>query len=513
MQPADSVVGAEDNRQGFLLDYIIAASFRKMNARMNSKFSKKYHDCLKNLNLSDSELPSKEPDTEAHSNKPAPRNVPFIKDIHRLAGVLPIPNLLESAKNGEPNEIYNNSTRKDFHTLLLILFDRFKKALADLNAFKSGLGSESPVPVEVALDALMVVQVSGSFLRRIVRSSALETHLRTNEHSLHSILWTPELDPDSESSDFEYLQPQSLRKGIRLELWQSYRDWLRLMVHYFDAADILTTHVRGLTKQQPHAKISITILTPPQSDKRMLSFTELLESERFFPTLPDEPTGRELAEFFRTTPDAVDCGDKRGPTFYEQLMKGSRVAFSGSNHCEAYIASLLAFEGRSVGRGAEFEELNISKLDVEKVTKLLLKIKASHFFTHHLNLLLILTTQGSQQAIGVSKRCCPLCASLLSLLNHHYGTKFVITDVHPTFTGCDLSSFLPGEVVFKMVEASSKMLRAEIKKLKGDRKRRRADTSDTARMSTDSLCSLMSMESNAANVRKVYGDMGPGSAV
>lgn len=182
---------------------------------------------------------------------------------------------------------------------------------------------------------------------------------------------------EEDFEEFKTLQPYSMRKGIPLTVWRSYRDWLRLMVHYFDAADILATYVKELKGSQPNPEISITIITPPHPDKKMLSFTELLESERFFPRVPNEPTGRELAEYFKTTPDAVDCSNKKGPTFHDQFMKGSRATFSGTNHCEAYIASLLAFEGSD----ERIEKLTegLSCLTRQDIKKMLALIKASHF--------------------------------------------------------------------------------------------------------------------------------------
>jgi hypothetical protein len=132
---------------------------------------------------------------------------------------------------------------------------------------------------------------------------------------------------------------------------------------------------------------------------------------------------------------------------------------------------------------------------------------------HHLNLLLILTTQDSQRAIGVSKRCCPMCASLLSQLNKDRKMMFVITDVHPLYTGCDISKFLPEDVVLNLVRESCSILRAEIKKLRSNQKRDRADTSGTGRMSIDSVSSLVSTRSNEADDSRVFGRTDPESAV
>jgi hypothetical protein len=62
------------------------------------------------------------------------------------------------------------------------------------------------------------------------------------------VLWKPKsaegFDADADFTDFQRIKPYSLRKEIPLLPWQSYRDWLMLMVHYFDAADILLNHLQ-----------------------------------------------------------------------------------------------------------------------------------------------------------------------------------------------------------------------------------------------------------------------------
>ena len=55
-----------------------------------------------------------------------------------------------------------------------------------------------------------------------------------------------------------------------------------LMVHYFDATEVLNVFALKL-KIEPDAAISITILTPPLSNKQMLSWTELLKKQALLP--------------------------------------------------------------------------------------------------------------------------------------------------------------------------------------------------------------------------------------
>jgi hypothetical protein len=106
---------------------------------------------------------------------------------------------------------------------------------------------------------------------------------------------------------------------------------------------------------------------------------------------------------------------------------------------------------------------------------------------------LLILTKGCGYAIGVSKRCCPVCSYLLRLLNEHCGAKFVISDEHTYVSPCALPVWLPENIVRLMVLEFSGRLREELIKLQVESKnqlRGRADTSHTARISIDSIGSL-----------------------
>jgi hypothetical protein len=84
-----------------------------------------------------------------------------------------------------------------------------------------------------------------------------------------------------------------------------------------------------------------------------------------------------------------------------------------------------------------------------------------------------------------------VCAHLLYLLNTTYNTRFVISDEHSNITACALPEWLPGEIVYSMVVEFRNRLREELKRLqKTVSLRGRAGTSDTVRMSMDSVRAL-----------------------
>ena len=87
----------------------------------------------------------------------------------------------------------------------------------------------------------------------------------------------------------------------------------------------------------------------------------------------------------------------------------------------------------------------------------------------------------------MSKRCCPVCAYLLYLLNKHHTAKFIVSDEHTNIRPCALPEWLPEEIVYMMVMEFSHRLREELTSLQSiSQQRGWAGTSDTGRMSTDS---------------------------
>ena len=150
-----------------------------------------------------------------------------------------------------------------------------------------------------------------------------------------------------------------------------------LMIHYFDAAEVLGGFALKL-KIEPDAAISITILTPPLSNRWMIPWTELLENKHLFPVLPVVFSGRDLIEFLNNQVEPLS----NLAFFYQQLKEGGRLSASGSfagrYHCEAYIASLLTSSEHDV---KDFKE-GLDAPDIEgicQIDEVLENFKAGHF--------------------------------------------------------------------------------------------------------------------------------------
>ena len=66
--------------------------------------------------------------------------------------------------------------------------------------------------------------------------------------------------------------------------------------------------------------------------------------------------------------------------------------------------------------------------------------------------------------------------------------KFIVSDEHTNIRACALPEWLPEEIVYMMVMEFSHRLREELTSLQSiSQQRGRAGTSDTGRMSTDSV--------------------------
>ena len=111
-------------------------------------------------------------------------------------------------------------------------------------------------------------------------------------------------EPEELDEELKAVRPFVEVDGVETPLWQSYLDWLRLMVAHFDAADILLTYVTG--PSFIHHTIPIQVLVAPPIDERSLPLKELLNDLTLFPTTTTAAsphnsqatiTNREILEF------------------------------------------------------------------------------------------------------------------------------------------------------------------------------------------------------------------------
>ena len=94
--------------------------------------------------------------------------------------------------------------------------------------------------------------------------------------------------------------------------------------------------------------------------------------------------------------------------------------------------------------------------------------------------------QGYGRVIGVSKRCCPTCRTLLYLLAKDEEQPFLVKGTHSTVTACTLPPWLPSDVVDRMNQIFGGQLREELIKIfKSPLTRSRSLSTGSRRISSD----------------------------
>jgi hypothetical protein len=391
--------------------YIIAASFPKMINRMKNKLiSTSYYDCLQHLTTFPFIPPKELKKGRGNHDASFVNAIPILAEYSRTK----IPFLKEFAKtrisdSEDPtkkrlqhqlSDIYNKDTCIEFHLLLCEYLAKFKVSLDCLQELKlKEKGDKKPEekgelilnddleklqkpekegdqkPEEekgkVILDALRDVHIAGYYLRTMVTSSVIEAHLQSIESYLEVDTrksWTPDPDlEDSEDADlaeFQRFKPSSKRRGEVVSTWESYRDWLRLMVHYFDAAEELTSHVKTIGKDLD--TISISILSPPQSDNSILPWFDLLIDERFFPTVYGKTTGKEFVDFLNSTPEVTKCD-------VDELKKVTKATLSLKGDLESSLPAQLIDKIDKLTE--QMKNFGVPSLDFDEICEEVLALK------------------------------------------------------------------------------------------------------------------------------------------
>lgn len=291
--------------------YVVAADFKKMLARMNHPVSSRYLACFQRVKSM-----TFEPIKGALMTRKSygGNDQLFLDHIPFLAQVADtkIPNLektAQAAMKKEPFNLYNEDTCMEFHELLCELLERFHQSLKKLKNVqklkvkerKEGAHSDQAEIVK----ALNQVLALGVALRAMVRGGAIEVHLATITPFLEVMtgkFW-PLAHKSEEDAEFHLLKPYSTDgRNEPLLPSKSYHDWLRLMVHHFDAILVLDNHLISL--DLPPTEISIKILYPSLPDDKMLPWKQLLNNENYFPPIPitpDQPSAAELITFLTSS--------------------------------------------------------------------------------------------------------------------------------------------------------------------------------------------------------------------
>jgi hypothetical protein len=220
---------------------------------------------------------------------------------------------------------------------------------------------------------------------------------------------------DEKDEELEAVQPfvtavnDTDRGAMIVPLWKSYVNWLRLLVVHFDAVDILVRHF-----DRSRSRVSLQLLVMPPVDTALLTIQKLIKSHHF-PTegpvdsdsdssnddilkfLDDGTKAKKMATDVQKTWNKVlksgsrqsstnfrnslqrlsdfntdlwsaqdlrknDSSETEINTMVEKLIDATKFFenatsdFSGTLHCEAYLASLLSHQSADVQETAEFAD-------------------------------------------------------------------------------------------------------------------------------------------------------------
>ena len=288
----------ELNHRDRLLLYIITVCYPKMKRRFQQPdLSAPYIHSLNSVNMAEIEFRESEPMLKLGDQKF------FKQSLVTLSTSIEIPNICEQRclyerQNWNPATVrfYTKDTYREFHVLLLDLLGTFDRSLKNLESSAGRTPPPSgtaprPPNLEEFRKNLKIFALTGLALQNLANGAILETHLKTIESSLkeHRRVVTatesmPEVEPDQDD-DLEAVQPlASIRTDTgdsqEMPLHMSYKEWLKLMLIYFDAINIINNFVDK--PQFPFKTISIKVLVSPAVSKALLPWKELFTYSDIF---------------------------------------------------------------------------------------------------------------------------------------------------------------------------------------------------------------------------------------
>jgi hypothetical protein len=262
------------------LDYIIIVCYPKMARRFADPRSGFYHTSLKEVKMENITFSESESQITWGDEKFFRNFLETARGEKRLVSTN-IPNILKQVnlmftEKHENVYLYTKDTYQEFHRLFLDVLDRFREGLLGLMTHDHAKFKEN----------LKLVQLSGLGLQCLTRSAVFETHLKTIESSLeqYHLDTAPESMPEGvePDEDLEAVQPSaSIKRAAtdlphHLPLHALYKEWLKLMLLFFDAVDVLDIFVDK--KGIPFNTIDIKLLVTPPVSQDLLPWEELFKS-------------------------------------------------------------------------------------------------------------------------------------------------------------------------------------------------------------------------------------------
>ena len=270
----DPSIDADTQEQNFFA-YIVAKSFPKMLHRIDhSKLSYPFFDALMKLGP----LSYK----SSRSNSPIPfsylnLDVSFLEILPEVSarGNINIPYLTSLAecyaRDSIPIPIYNTKTCNEYHQVLCVLLHGLQDGLVSLKKFQLSQGRASLE--ELINDVLFYSMV----LHAMVYGSWMEIHLEAiadllmTSHSRSvaaNLIEARDVEDMEEDTELRRVQPRTIQGDRQLPVWEACREWLRLMVSYFEAGSIVSQYVSTYGP----TSVSIKVVGIPHQGQEMLSW-------------------------------------------------------------------------------------------------------------------------------------------------------------------------------------------------------------------------------------------------
>jgi hypothetical protein len=342
-----------------LCTYMISASVPKIVLRMNQSTS--FIEGLKDL--PPFEYGQNEPPTKAPGTTIPDRD--FCQVIPKLKAILgvDVPRLEALARDSQTPSFsyYTSETYMEFHSVLVAAISSFHDALIQLKAFK--LNPKLEASLDEFEGCIADVAICGAILHSIAYGSAIERHLQAIAHLLpmhhqkhaisHKKVEVGKKEEDKEDEDEEdeeeeedtdllSVQPYTLVGLRRLPAWESYRNWLRLIISHFEALYVVSRHV----STHSGTPFTVDVLAVPAQADKVLKWRVLL-AKKYTASAEGDPSVEDLiktVESLKFTKPANCCHSKK--TWFEKtfgdnapLSKGH--GFPGTYHGELCLSSLI----------------------------------------------------------------------------------------------------------------------------------------------------------------------------
>ncbi|KAF9470302.1 hypothetical protein BDN70DRAFT_939831 [Pholiota conissans] len=223
-------------------------------------------------------------------------------------------------------------------------------------------------------------------------------------------------------------------KADMINLLQSYRNWLLVLVGHLDAVEILMDHLASEHRPFDFESISLSILVIPETPNTFLGLQDLFKQDRHI----IQPKGESLdhqgiLQFLNDGLKDAESNTKitlpPKQAFFRNLKSSLAKKFKGTCHCEANLATLLPFctELLKPDDLLQYEGINI-----------------------------LPDMKGFGRLIGVSKRSCPPCAVFLYILRPNDG--FITRGNHNKITACSLPPWTPDRIIAQMNQTFGEIL-------------------------------------------------------